>query len=82
MTYDVNINAVLFSCAGGMPVVKIRKEIRNMYKIHFTDAYGSATLECDTYQEFTDAYANIRKDPLCEDIWCEELDPEEGWQAL
>ena len=52
-----------------------------MYKIHFTDNYGQATIICDTYAEFTSALDNIRHDPYCEDIWCEEMS-DEGWQAL
>lgn len=53
-----------------------------MYRIHFIDNYGQATLEMDTQQEFNIAYTNILNDPNCEDIWCEYNDPEEGWQAL
>lgn len=51
------------------------------YKIHFTDNYGGATITCDTDEEFNEALANIKADPMCEDIWTEYYDPEEGWQA-
>lgn len=52
-----------------------------MYRIHFTDNYGTATLECDTLAEYREALQNIENDPECEDIWTERWDSEEGWQA-
>lgn len=51
------------------------------YKIHFTDQYGSSTVECETISQYEEMYDNINKDPLCSDIWTEYYDPEEGWQA-
>lgn len=51
------------------------------FRIHFTDNYGSATIGCKTYKEFTEALNNIHNDPMCEDIWTEQYDDEEGWQA-
>lgn len=55
------------------------KEI--IYKIHFTDNYGPSTLGCETTEQFREALQNINDDPMCEDIWCEYYDQEEGWQA-
>ena len=52
------------------------------FKIHFTDAYGTATITCETYNEYLETLSNLRNDPIAEDIWCEEYDDEEGWQAL
>lgn len=51
------------------------------YRIHFTDNYGTATIECDTVEEYNDSMNNLRQDPFAEDIWCEYYDEEEGWQA-
>lgn len=51
------------------------------YRIHFTDDYGQGAIECDTYEEYREAIGNINADPMCEDIWTESYDPEEGWQA-
>ena len=51
------------------------------YRIHFTDNYGSCTIECDTDTEYNEAYSNIQADSNCEDIWTEYFDEEEGWQA-
>lgn len=52
------------------------------YKIHFTDNYGCGTIECETYEEFQNTLKNAHADAYAEDIWCEQLDPEEGWVAL
>lgn len=52
-----------------------------LYKVHFTDNYGSGTVECDTYEEFREALENINNNPMCEDIWTETYNEEEGWQA-
>lgn len=51
------------------------------YRIHFTDNYGQATIECKSDAEYNEAYKNIRADDTCEDIWTEYYDEEEGWQA-
>lgn len=51
------------------------------FRIHFTDNYGQATLGCETYEEFKMALKSIHDDPMCEDIWTEEYDEEEGWQG-
>ena len=51
------------------------------YRIHFTDNNGPCTLEFDTWRQFRTALKNINDDPMCEDIWTEEYDEEEGWQA-
>ena len=51
------------------------------FKIHFEDNYGSATITCETREEFNDCLKNIKNDPYCENIWCEYYDDEEGWQA-
>lgn len=51
------------------------------YRIHFTDNYGTGTLECETWEEFREALKNVNENPICEDIWTEEYDEEEGWQA-
>lgn len=51
------------------------------YRVHFTDNYGGCTIECDTWQEFQKAIRRANEDPYVEDIWTEEFDEEEGWQA-
>lgn len=51
------------------------------YRIHFTDNYGQATIECDDLESFQEALHNIQQDAQCNDIWCEYYDDEEGWQA-
>ena len=51
------------------------------YRIHFTDNYGTASFDCETYEQYTEALRNIMNDPMCEDIWTEYYDEEEGWQA-
>ena len=51
------------------------------YRIHFTDNYGTATIEC-TEEEYHETYENIKADPNCDDIWVEKYNPEEGyWEA-
>ena len=52
-----------------------------MHKIHFMDEIGQATITCDTDEEYDEALANIKADPMCDDIWTETYDPDEGWQA-
>ena len=53
-----------------------------MYKIHFCDNYGQATITCDSYEEYIEAYQNIKDDPECEDIWIERYNSDEGyWEA-
>lgn len=51
------------------------------FKIHFTDNYGCATIECDTLEERQEIMRNLHDDPYAEDIWTEFYDEEEGWQA-
>lgn len=51
------------------------------YRIHFTDNYGSATIECKTESEYNEVYGNIIADSDCDDVWVEYYDEEEGWQA-
>ena len=51
------------------------------YKIHFTDQYGQGTIECMDREEFDEAMKNLHEDPMCDDIWAEYYDEEEGWQA-
>ena len=52
-----------------------------MYKIHFTDGYGTCTIEC-TEENFSETYRNIMNDPMCNDIWIEKWNAEEGyWEA-
>ena len=50
------------------------------YKIHFTDNYGTATIEC-ARENYSEVMKNLRDDTYAEDIWVESWDPEEGWQA-
>ena len=52
-----------------------------LYKVHFQDQFGSATITCDTCEEYNDTMENLRNDPYAEDIWCEYWDQEEGWTA-
>lgn len=52
-----------------------------LYKVHFQDQFGSATITCYTQEEYNDTLENLRNDPYAEDIWCEYWDQEEGWQA-
>ena len=51
------------------------------FKIHFIDNYGTGTVECETREQFNECYSNIQNDPMCDNIWCEYYDEEEGWQA-
>ena len=52
------------------------------YRIHFTDNYGQATIECNTDEEYNDAYNNIKADAECDGIWVEQYNAEEGyWEA-
>ena len=48
------------------------------YKIHFTDDYGTATSECNE-EEYNETYQNIKNDPMCDDIWVEKYNEEEGY---
>lgn len=48
------------------------------YKIHFTDNYGTATIECSE-ENYNECYQNIRADPMCDDIWVEKYNEEEGY---
>ena len=57
------------------------EEKQPLYRIHFTDEIGSATIEAETAEQFEEIKENIEKDPLCTDIWFEYWDEEEGWQA-
>ena len=51
------------------------------YRIHFTDNYGQAMIECETDEAYNEAHKNIKADATCENIWTEYYDEEEGWQA-
>lgn len=51
------------------------------FKIHFTDNYGQATIECYNGDQYRAAYKQLKDDPECENIWTEYYDEEEGWQA-
>ena len=51
------------------------------YRVHFTDSYGQATIECDSTDNYNEVMSNLQSDPFAEDIWTEYYDPEEGWQA-
>ena len=51
------------------------------YRINFKDAFGTASIECDSYEEYKEALQNISNDPMCDGIWTEYYDEEEGWQA-
>ena len=50
------------------------------YKIHFSDNYGSGTIECEP-QDFDHVMANVKADAYAENVWVESFDDEEGWQA-
>lgn len=49
-----------------------------MFKIHFVDNYGSATIECNTLEKFQECYKNLQADPTAEDIWVEYPEEIEG----
>ena len=51
------------------------------FRIHFTDNYGTGTIECETREEYNEAMKNVQADAYAEDIWTEYWDEEEGWQA-
>ena len=65
---------------GGSPPQEGR-DMTGKYRIHFTDNYGAATIECKTESEYNETYGNIISDSNCEDVWIEYYDEEEGWQA-
>lgn len=51
------------------------------YKIHFTDDYGTGTLEADTLEDRNEIIANLNSDmehPAW-DIWTETYNTEEGY---
>ena len=51
------------------------------YRIHFTDEYGTGTIEC-TEEEYSTCYHNIKEDPWCDNIWVERYNEEDGyWEA-
>lgn len=52
-----------------------------LFKIHFEDNYGTATIECDSVEKCNEIMKNLHLDPYAENIWCEYYDDEEGWQA-
>lgn len=53
-----------------------------MYRIHFTDDYGPASFEVETFEEKNDALKGLRNDPNAEDIWVESYNEAEGyWEA-
>lgn len=51
------------------------------FRIHFTDKYGQATIECKTESEYDEIYSNVIANNSCEDVWTEYYDEEEGWQT-
>ena len=55
-----------------------------MYKIHFTDAYGTGTLEALTTADAHEIIHNLNTDTEhpCWDIWTESFNYEEGcWEG-
>lgn len=53
----------------------------SIYRINGTDSIGFFSIDCHSLEEFTECYNRLRKDPEVEDVWTEEYDDEEGWQA-
>ena len=52
-----------------------------IYRIHATDNSGSFALDCHDYDEYKMVLNTFKADPEVDDIWVEEYDSEEGWQA-
>lgn len=52
-----------------------------IYRIHATDNIGSFAIDCYSYEEYEMCINSFRADPEIDNIWVEEYDSEEGWQA-
>ena len=59
-------------------MVKIMQDI---YKVHFSDDMGTATIGCKTEEQYNEVIKNLKEDPTVNDIWVERWYEEEGWQA-
>ena len=52
-----------------------------IYRIHGNDYSGNFSFDCYSYEEYKESWDNLRDDPEVDDLWLEEYDEEEGWQA-
>lgn len=48
------------------------------FKVHFTDDYGYACIECDTRAEAYECFENLQADPKAEGVWIEYPYDEDG----
>ena len=52
-----------------------------IYRIHGNDFLGNFSIDCSSYEEYRECWDRLREDPEVDDLWLEEYDEEEGWQA-
>ena len=53
----------------------------SIYRIHATDNSGPFSIDCFDYEEYRETYDRFKEDSEVDQIWVEEYDEEEGWQA-
>ena len=52
-----------------------------IYRIHGRDNLGQFSIDCYSYEEFQSCYNSMQNESEIDDLWVEEYDEEEGWQA-
>ena len=52
-----------------------------IWRVHGTDTLGTFSFDCYSYDEFKESWDAYHHLPDVWDLWLEEYDEEEGWQA-
>lgn len=73
MLYNKNVPGIRQMIGG--------REMTTIYRIHGNDYSGNFSFDCYSYEEYKESWNNLKEDPEVDDLWLEEYDEEEGWQA-